>query len=328
MNVFITGASGFLGTNLSKQLLAQGHEVTAMILPSESSDVFNFIDNKNSFKIVRSDITERASLEDVFNGHDAIIHLAATVGYGVSWELCQKINVDGTANVVTEAVRQRVPRIIHMSSVSVYGRYNEDVITEDTPFKKINDPYGDTKIDSEIIMRQICQDNSIDLTILRPTVIYGKGEKKFFPKLMDNLLSGKAKFIGDGKNRVDLIHISDVVNFIISILSDTRSYGQAYNLANDKSLNWEEMLNYLSDLAKIPRPQSRIAYPLAFAVAWGMEIMGKFSKKEPRLNRYSVRVVGKHYDYSHQKSIDQLGFIPQVDLRTGLADCLKNYQRN
>ncbi|MBW1893325.1 MAG: NAD(P)-dependent oxidoreductase, partial [Deltaproteobacteria bacterium] len=212
MKIFITGGTGFLGKTIVKKLLADGHNVTCLLLPDDDSS------SVTGAEIIRGDITRPDTLTHKTAGHDAIVHLAGAVGYGQTWDNCNRLNRDGTSNIAEEAVRSGARRFIHMSSVSVYGRVSGTPIPEDFPVTKIKDPYGDTKIDAENILKKYVKNGDLDLTVIRPTMIYGPGDTLFLPKVIENIKGGKARIIGKGDNRVDCIHISDVADFVSMII--------------------------------------------------------------------------------------------------------------
>jgi nucleoside-diphosphate-sugar epimerase len=309
MRVFITGATGFVGRALVKQLLAK-HQVTALLLPHE--------DDLEGCGCVRGDITNAESLRGLIKDQDAVVHLAGAVGYGKSWDLCRRVNVDGTRNVASEAVRAGARRFIHLSSVCVYGRIANQPLPENAPLTKIGDPYGDTKIDAERLLR----DFDLDLTILRPTVIYGPGDVMFLPKLVENLRSGRAKVIGSGKNTVDLVHVADVAAFIDNCLGNPDTINQAFNVTQPNDLRWREMVDLVADAIAVPRIKGRLPYPAALAVAGLMETAARLTGKPPRLTRYAVRVIGRQYDYRTEQAV-AAGFRAHVPLRDGLRQAAR-----
>ena len=121
--IFITGASGFIGRAVVKRL-KDNYELT-LLLPEGESAV-----GLSGQNIVRGDVTRHRSLSGLIRDHDTVIHMAGSVGYQ-SWRNCMSINVDGSRNVIRQAVRAGVIRFIHMSSVSVYGRIPDIKITEE-----------------------------------------------------------------------------------------------------------------------------------------------------------------------------------------------------
>jgi len=317
MNVFVTGAGGFVGRTLLAKLIDAGHSATAMLLEGESTEGL-----EPAAKIVRADITRPASLRGVMDNHDAVVHLAGAVGYGQQWSRCIEVNVEGTRNIAEEAVRAGVRRFVHMSSVSVYGRLPEVALTEDAALIKTDDPYGDTKIDAENVVRQIGGGGALKWTILRPTVIYGAGDDKFLPKLVQNLRSGSARIIGSGTASVDLVHVDDVVTFIEALLSDERSHGEVLNLADPDTCTWQELLGVVADELGVPRPSKRLPYHVALVVAGAMELVARVTGRPPRLTRYAVRVVGRQYRYVATRA-RELGFSSSVPLERGIVGVMR-----
>lgn len=319
MKVFITGATGFIGKAVVKNLIKDKHSVTELLLPQEDERL------AGGSAFVRGDVTQRESLAGKMKGHDAVIHLAGAVGYQ-SWKNCRNINIHGARNVVDEAVHSGVRRFIHMSSVSVYGRVPNVLIGEDFPHRKIGDPYGDTKIDAENIIHEVALGGALDVTIIRPTAVYGEGDDKFLPKLIENLKSGKFRIVGSGEHSVDLINVSDIADFVLLVLKEPKSIGKTYNLANLENPSWNEMLQAISSELGIPMPEKHLPYQLAYAFGGVMEFLSFFSRKPPRLNRYSIRLIGQPYHYSTDRARQEMGFTPRIKLLDGVSDCLKKMQ--
>lgn len=316
MRVFVTGASGFIGRAAVRDLIRDGYAVTALLLPQEPEAW------ASGCTVVRGDVTRPDSLAGKMKGADAILHLAGAVGFQ-SWKSCLSVNRDGTANVVREALASNVRRFVHMSSVAVYGRTPGVDIREDFRMKKIGDPYGDTKIDAERTVREAERQGRLDLTVIRPTVVYGPDDNKFLPALLGNLRSGRFRMIGDGRQTVDLIHVDDLADFAALVLGNGRTIGRTYNMTNVGNPSWNEMVRVLCAETGLPAPKGHIPYPMAYFLAWVMEISSSLTGKPPRLNRYSVRVVGRPYHYLIDAAQKELGFTPKIELLAGLRECLK-----
>jgi nucleoside-diphosphate-sugar epimerase len=315
-NVLVTGATGFLGRRITARLLSAGYELTALVLPSER------LDDRGRMRVVHGDIVRPETLNGHFHGHHAVVHLAGAVGYGQNFERCYALNRDGTANVAAAAAAAGARRFLHMSSVSVYGRVTGVALDEDAPLRKIGDPYGDTKIDAESVVTGFAGRGLLDTTILRPTVIYGPGDDKFLPRLVENLRSGKARVVGEGDNRIDLVHVDDVADLVVAALRAPRSIGRVYNVAHPGNPTWGEFLPQVAALLGVAPPTTRLPYPVAYAAAWALEVAARVRGDTPRLTRYAVRVVGKAYDYPVARAQSELGFDPKVELMRGIAECL------
>ncbi len=315
MRVFVTGPTGFVGRELIQQLDAAGHDIVGLLLPAESSE------SLVHGHIVRGDITDPDSLRGLLDGCDAVVHLASAVGYGQRWETCRAVNVHGTEHVVAEAIRAGIRRFVHMSSVSVYGRKTGVALDETAPMLPIGDPYGDTKIEAERIVRRRAAAGELDLTVVRPTVIYGPGDQLFMPKLVENLRSGRARIIGSGQNTVDLVHVADVAAFLVNALQDPRAVGRTCNLNNPDNPTWQELLETVAVALDVQPPRQRLPYPVALGVAGAMELAAKLTGMPPRLTRYSVRVIGRQYRYP-VGAAQELGFAPTVSVEDGVRRCV------
>ena len=307
MNIFITGATGFIGKALVNRLLEDNHKVTSLLLPGDQT-----LPSEGS-AILRGDITDPESLAGKIRGHDVVVHLAGAVGYSQKWKTCIALNRQGTHNVVSETIRTGVRRFVHMSSVSVYGRVPEVPIDEDFPLKKIGDPYGDTKIAAEQILRLHESRREIDLTVIRPTVIYGPGDTLFLPRLIENLKGEYPRIIGNGRNTVDLIHVTDVAEFVSLVIRTPGSVGKTYNLTHPGNPTWKALLTAVASVLGVRAPEKRLPYRLAMVVAIWLELVTLVTGKPPRLTRYAVRNVGRQYRYLTDRMQHEFGFTPAID---------------
>ena len=285
LNVFVTGATGFVGQNIVETLVSAGHAVTCLVLPKEEHTL------PPQAAIVRGDITKLETLESVMVNHDAAIHLAGAVAYGTTWDQCRRLNVDGTKNVATAAIAAGIDHFIHMSSVAVYGRVADTPLTEETPLRKIGDPYGDTKIEAELLLRNLCAGSEMALTVLRPVGMYGPGDKQFIPPVIDYLTSGSLFGLGKGYQSVDGAYVNDVAAFVRRILETPSLGSTTYNLANPGNPTWRELANLVSEEVGTRAPRIWLPFPLAMVLAWVAEWVARLTRSTPRLMRYGVRVV-------------------------------------
>ena len=316
MRIFVTGAGGFIGRNVTRRLIADGHRVTALLMPREP-DPFSGVE------IARGDLVADGRLAPLFEGHDAVVHLAGAVGFQ-TWKACREVNVEGTRRVARAAAVAGVKRFVHMSSVSVYGRVPDLPLTEESPMKAIGDPYGDTKIEAERIVREFEASAGLRLTVLRPTVVYGRRDRKFALNLIALVRGGKAAFPGDGRNRVDLVHVDDVADLVSLVLRSPASEGRTYNVAHPDNPSLNELVRELARLMDVPLRVRYLPFPLAFAAASLAEGAARLTGKAPRLNRYSVRVIGRNYSYIVDRVEKELGFRPRVGLFEGIKDVLEH----
>ncbi|MFO8111442.1 MAG: NAD-dependent epimerase/dehydratase family protein [Desulfosalsimonadaceae bacterium] len=321
MSVFITGASGFVGQAIVHRLGRDGHDLTALLLPEEAVPDWSVV------RCVRGDITRPETLVNAMDGMDAVIHLAGVVGYGVSWAQCRRLNVEGTINVVRAAVASGVRRFIHMSSVSVYGRVSGKRLDEEAPMKKINDPYGDTKIEAEEVIRACEERGELDATVIRPTMIYGPGDRLFLPKLIENIAAGRARIIGRGDHAVDAIHVNDAADFVSLVLNRRDAIGRTYNLNHPNNPDWNQFIAAIAAALGVSAPDRHIPYGPAMVLAALLELASRFTGKPPLVSRYGVRNVGRPYDYSTRRMTREMGFDPKIGLIDGIRECVADHRK-
>lgn len=315
MKVFLTGASGFLGEYVIKQLLKEKHTIRALALSSKE------LENIKGIEVVQGDITRPETLAGKLKGCKAVIHLAGAVGYGQTFENCIRVNVNGTRNLAAEAVSSGIKRFIHCSSVSVYGRVPDVNLYENAPYRKINDPYGDTKIEAEKVLMDMGK--SLDLTIFRPTVIYGKGDMAFLHPLAVKIKAGNFKIIGSGECRITLIHAADVARAFTMVLKNAKTYGKIYNLSNTDNLEVKELAAIIAETVGYKKPLRSIPYRAAITVAWLMEVVFPLFNKKPPFNRFAVRILGRQYYYMTDAIQKDLDFKPSIKIRKGIVETLK-----
>jgi nucleoside-diphosphate-sugar epimerase len=229
--VAVTGAGGSLGQSLVRRLLARGFTVKGLVR-----------NRKNAIEIERlggvsvmGDVREPSTLEKLLEGCSVVFHLATWMpGSGAGWhKIAQDVNVTGTANVVRLAAEKGCRRVVHASSVSVYGPVMEGSVTEATPLHAVGDPYGDTKIKAEQIGVQMAERHGVELTILRPTMIYGPHSPSWTEGPFNMISHGLPAILGDGENLLDAVYVDDVAQAFELAGFDPNAAGEVFIIGND-----------------------------------------------------------------------------------------------
>lgn len=205
MSILITGGSGFIGSNLSMALRAAG--LPFRILDKRPSQMF-------SDCAEQIDILDRDRLTQSLTG-DTIIHLAAEHRDDVRpASLYEQVNVEGTRNICRAATLRRINRIVFTSSVAVYG-FAKPGTGEDGVIDPFNE-YGRTKYAAEQVLRAWASDDPArSLTIIRPTVVFGPGNRGNVYNLFRQIASGRFVMVGNGRNRKSMAYIENVVAFLL-----------------------------------------------------------------------------------------------------------------
>jgi nucleoside-diphosphate-sugar epimerase len=201
----ITGGSGFIGTSLCKRL-------------SEKGQAFTILDTRESLSFPERhqhiNICERDCLLEAVAG-ETIVHLAAEHRDDIrDRSRYHAVNVDGTRNVTLVATERGINRIVFTSSVAVYGFAPPDT-GEDGAINPFND-YGRTKYEAELILRewQAADPQVRSLTIVRPTVVFGPGNRGNVYNLLSFIASGRFMMVGSGTNRKSMAYVDNIAAFL------------------------------------------------------------------------------------------------------------------
>jgi len=305
MNILVTGGAGFIGRHLVKSLLKSGYKVTIFDNFSNSSEkqIASLVDD--GLNVISGDITDYESLLNSLSGNDLVIHLAAQISVQKSIddpEFTNKVNVQGTVNLLNACVKKNIKKIIFVSSAAVYGIPDELPIFEKSQTKPIS-PYGESKLAMEKSLEEFSQSNDLNCIILRLFNVYGEGQSIEYAgvitKFMEKIQSDKSLIIfGDGNNTRDFVSIDDVVNFFhlaIKKLDDKKA--SIYNIATGKPISINELANLM------------------------ITISGKKLEIE-----HSKPLEGdiKHSQASISSAQSEIGYSPKVSLREGLEQLLKS----
>lgn len=239
MRILITGARGFVGQHLTNELVKRGH--TVFLLDQEAMP--STFDALGTF--IGADIGSYAAIERAFefSKPDVLYHLAAVTGVATSFEqeeLCLRINVLGTYNVVKAAVRSGTSRIVFASSREVYGE-TKGRSTRENAETTPNNLYGLTKLMGEEVLKWHCQISSCKYVIFRITNVYGPGGEKYgIHKILKKINAGEAVTVMGGHQVMNFIYISDLVAAFSKALRKRKADNQVFNLAGPDTMTINE----------------------------------------------------------------------------------------
>jgi nucleoside-diphosphate-sugar epimerase len=320
----VTGATGLLGSHLVEQLVARGERVRALVRPSSDT---TFLRNLG-VELTVGDLADPQSLPAVVRGADVVYHCAARVGDWGPWRLFQQEIVDATAHLLDACRQEQVGRVLHVSSVIVYGhpRLRGELFREDEPLGQnlwLWDHYCRAKIHAE----ELCRRYPGELTIVRPSWIYGPRDRNSFPRVMKALRAGRVAIIGRGDNLLNVVSASDVAAGAILAANHPAAVGQAYNLTSTGQITQVDFLNALTDLLGRPRVTTHVPYRIAFWGGFVAEMIGRLIRlrRPPHFTRYAVALIGRSTRYSSEKARQQLGWEPVVHPLDGLRQTLAWY---
>ena len=324
MNVLVTGANGFIGSNLCEALTQSGLSVTGLV--RNSSDL-RFLVNEAHIKIEKGDITVRESLTTAMQDKSVVFHVAGLASDWGHWDLFREVNVEGVRNVMDCALQAGVRRVVHISSVSVYGFPGGSDIDEQSPLvARPNDTYITTKTEGEKLALNY-NSREMAVTAIRPAGVFGPNDRTTTLQLVPAILSKKFGYVNGGKHIMAPVYIDNLVQMIKLVAESDGAPGQVYNAADDGRTTWKEYVEWMCEYLGCKKPWLSvphwIAWPLAIMLERTAKLLNK--KESPMINTYRIRAVKQDNHYSTEKAKRELGYRPEVSTREGIRRTIQWY---
>ncbi len=262
MNILITGGAGFIGSHLSEKIIDLGHKVVCVDNFNDYYDpaikennISGIIDNEN-YRLYRADILDKKAIGEIFSidGIDLVIHLAARAGVRPSLSnaaLYEKVNVEGTINLLENCREHGIRRFIFASSSSVYGGNKKIPFSETDRVDFPVSPYAATKKSGELICYTYHHLYDISIFAFRFFTVYGPRQRpemaihKFSRKILEDK---PVDVYGDGTSSRDYTYIDDIINGITNSLGCINGY-EVINLGNSKPVGLLKLIGLIEETA-------------------------------------------------------------------------------
>lgn len=327
MKVVVTGAAGFLGGHLVEMLAERGDEVRAMARPGEDTTYLRSLKN---VKIVHGDMTDVELLKRVVKGVKRVYHVAARTGPWGPESSYLAVNVLGLADLIRVAVNAGVQRIVHTSSITVYGHHLRGIVTEEHPYHAEDNPYSRTKIASERLVTDLVKTYHAPIVTVRPAWIYGPRDSNSFARLVALVESGKGFLIGSGQNIVPAVYVRDVAQGLIKAGdAGNEVIGRAYTIASDQRVTQADYLNTIADYLHVPHLSRYYPYGALYTAGRTAELlwtaMGRRKSAPPPVTTYGITLLGGDQQFSIEKARRELGYAPEYDIQRGISEGVRWY---
>ena len=319
MKILITGASGFIGGRFARFALEQGFDVR--VNGRRAEGVEHLV--RRGAEFVQGDLIDPQLVRELCRDVDAVVHCAGAVGvWGRKQDFIQG-NVQVTENVVEACLKQRVRRLVHLSSPSIYfdGRSHLG-ITEDQVPRRFNNHYAATKYLAEQKVFG-AEEFGLEVIALRPRFVTGAGDNSIFPRLLNMQRKKRLSIIGNGLNVVDFTSVQNLNQAMLSSLLATGSaLGKAYNISNGTPVPVWDAVNYVMRRMQLPQVTRYRSYGLAYAAAAineGACLLWP-GRPEPTLSRVGMQVMSKDFTLDISRARHYLDYQPQVSLWAALDE--------
>ncbi|MBN1686913.1 MAG: NAD-dependent epimerase/dehydratase family protein [Spirochaetales bacterium] len=329
--ILVTGASGFVGRNITKALVADGYRIRAQYRRADPPEELRQA-AAAGVELVRADLVE--SFENdrggkLLEGIEAVIHTAAKVTTTGPRRMFDRINVEATRRLLQAASGAGCRRFVYLSSMAVHGFGEHLSSTENGPYYKLITNYQKTKKAAEnIVSGYKCA--SMQTVILRPGFVYGPRDTTTLKPVFDLLVSNSLPMIGGFDVYSCLVYIDDFVKAVRLALQAEIPSGEIFDIAGNDTVTLKEAVLAAAAIMGVKPPWINISPALAMFAGGILDFVYKVLgiNKEPLISRYLAQQLSYNFHFSTGKAKTLLGYVPEVDWRQGLEKAAAAYKRD
>lgn len=321
----VTGATGFIGSAVVRELLAAGHAVRVLV--RQTSDTRNI--DELDVERVQGDIRDVDAVQAALKGCDRLYHAAALYATWVpDPDIFHQVNVEGTRNVLRAALEAGVERVVYTSTAGIIGKTADGSLpNEDTPFNlwEVSGPYVRTKHLAEMEAFRMYHKEGLPVVAVNPTWPIGPHDVRPTPNGRTILDFLKRRLPGYMPGGFNLVAVEDVAKGHL-LAAEKGQVGQRYILGN-ANMTLQEIFALLERVTGIPAPRLPLPYPLVLIGAYAMETLANLTKRPPLLDVEGVRLshLTLHYDCS--RAVRELG-LAQTSVEEAVRRAVDWFRQN
>ncbi len=329
MRVLVTGGGGFLGRHLAARLGAFADEVVVLGRNPYSS-------LPEGIRQIQADIRDREALVSAFAGCDAVFHAAAVPGIWGPASMFHTINVLGTDNVIHACRKNRVNSLVFTSSPSVvFGGGDMENADESVPYPaRYLSEYARTKALAEKRVMAASGVDGLRTVAIRPHLIWGAGDPHLVPRIVERAGKGRLVQVGEGGNRVDLIHVENaahahVLAWQALVKADSKVAGRCYFVSDGQPVR---LWGWIAELlAALGLPPVRRTLPLSAAYAIGGALEGIYRLlgigQEPPMTRFLAQQLATSHYFDISRAVNDFCYSTVVAPEEGFRELVSSLSR-
>ena len=326
VKTLVTGASGFVGSAVARRLVHEGFAVRALVRPGSPRFHLEGLD----LEFAEGDMRDAQSVRRALAGARYVFHVAADYRL---WARDRNeifaANVEGTRNIMREAARAGVERVVYTSSVATLGSLPHGGIADESTQVGIEDMVGHykrSKFLAEEAVRQFARESRLPVVIVNPSTPVGPGDIKPTPTGRMVLQAAAGRMPAYVDTGLNFVHVDDVARGHLLAL-ERGTPGERYVLGGC-NMTLKELLDELASITGHPAPRIRIPYRMVLPVAYAAEALARLSKgREPFVTVDGVRLSSKKMFFRDDKARRELGHNPGP-VRRGLEDAVDWFKKN
>lgn len=326
MKVLVTGANGFIGSELVRRLLGQGHQVRCLC--HRSRDRLQGLEAD----LVQGSINDPADLPAAVEGVEVIFHLAGS-GRAGDWgprKWFFEQNAEGTKNLLDAAIPAQVRRFVQVSSLAVHRFTGHLDADEDTPADQEKYAYGASKLAAERHVRKARDENLIETVVVRPAVVvFGPGDTTAFIHMAPMLEKGRWTHVKGGRPFLCYTYVSNLVDGLLLAGTHRQAAGETFNITDDMQIRWKEFISSVVHSFEVRERVMSFPVPVARAAGITLEAVFKLfrTRNPPPITDYRTALVSRDFHFSCAKAKKIMGYRPGVSFHEGLRRTVDWYRK-
>ena len=318
MLALVTGGTGFVGANLVRELLADGHRVRVLARKGGDRRALEGCD----VEIAEGDLLDAGAVRAAVAGAERVFHVAADYRlWAPDPAVLYRANVDGTRHVLEAASRAGAARVVYTSTVGALGIPEDGTPGDETTPSSLADMVGAYKA-SKFLAERVADEQAArgaPVVIVNPSTPVGPWDVKPTPtgQMIVDFLAGK--MFGSLDTGLNLVHVRDVARG--HILAAERGRPGARYILGHRNMSLLEIFRALSAITGLPAPRFRVPYAVAWLAALGMESWARVSGRAPQVPLTAVRMARKRMYFDAGRAVRELG-LPQTPVETALREAV------
>jgi dihydroflavonol-4-reductase len=325
VRVFVTGGTGFIGGEIVRQLRARGDEVVCLVRNPEKGKAAAAL----GCELIAGDLGKAEALRNGMEGCDAVIHAAAVYEVGIPakerpamWEA----NVAGTERVMEAALAVKIPRIVYVSTVGVFGNTHQKVVDEtyEHPEQSFTSYYEETKLEAHKIVKRMIAERDLPAIIVQPGGVYGPGDTSQVADLLEEFFAGKLFLLPLADLGICMSHVEDIAGGVVLAL-DKGKLGEIYVISGPAT-TMRGAIEMVASVSGRKAPKRDLPTPVLKALIPIGPLVGKMMGQPPNLRELISSGDGATFWASYEKAERELGYHPR-GLEEGLRQTLEADER-
>jgi len=324
MKIFITGASGFIGTHVVRKLTQTEHKLYCLV--RKTSQVREL--EERGVILITGDVTDKDSLLKGMQGCDWVINLANIYSF---WEpdpkIYTKVNIEGTRNVMECALKTGISKVVHVSTAGIYGKPVDCPFTEESPVGPLQfSEYFRTKYEGDLIVWEFYKKKGLPLVMIYPGAVLGPGDPKTTGKYIKDLMNRRLPATVFNDAIMTFVHVRDVADTIVKAVEKENNIGEKY-LVGKYQLTFGEINKLINEISRVSLPKISLPGSLVMVNATIITWFANVLKKPPLwgMSIDQMRTMKEGFRFNGSKAEKELG-ITYTPIRIALEEAIASFK--